>query len=235
MFTRLALRGSVALIILGLSTWAHAQVTYGVTQVSPDPHPPEVYQYWANDFNDRGEVVGGAYSTTPFWAWIWQHGEFTRLPALPDATEADYVYANGLNDRTQIVGRSGDRPVAWIRGQIRDLSPTTGEQISVSDLNNIGMMIGGVAINGISNPIVQWRGHRLMLENLPGAQFSQAARINELGVISGNTTLNSARHAVVWRLGRIRDLGVLPGVTARLPAGSTIVGRWLSPSASRRA
>jgi uncharacterized membrane protein len=205
-------RAVMALVLLALGSWAQAQVTYRVQQVGPDANPPDVYLYFANDLNDRGEVIGGAYATGPFWAWLWRDGEFIRLPALPNASDSDYVYADGLNDFTQIVGSSGASPVLWQRGQIRDLSTQLGPNAEVTDLNNLGMMVGAVVTNGVGAPMVQWGKHRLMLETLPGARFTLASRINELGVVSGNTTLNYFQnHAVIWKLGHIQDLGVLPG------------------------
>jgi uncharacterized membrane protein len=205
-------RAFMALVLLALGSWAQAQVTYRVQQVGPNPNPPDVYFYFANDLNDRGEVIGGAYATGPFWAWLWRDGEFIRLPALPNASDSDYVYADGLNDFTQIVGSSGVSPVLWQRGQIRDLTTQLGANVDVTDLNNLGMMIGAVVTDGIGAPMVQWGTHRLMLETLPGARFTQATRINELGVVSGVTSLNYVQnHAVIWKLGHIQDLGVLPG------------------------
>lgn len=205
-------RAIMAVALLALGSWAQAQVTYRIEQVGPDPNPPDVYSYFANDLNDKGEVIGGAYATGPFWAWLWRDGQFIRLPALPGSSDSDYVDASGLNDRTQIVGDSGSSAVLWHRGQVRDLSTLLGPNAAVSDLNNLGMMIGDVVTDGVGAPMVQWGTHRLMLETLPGARFTQAGRINELGVISGNTTFNYIQnHAVIWKIGHIQDLGVLPG------------------------
>ncbi|MEJ1962793.1 MAG: hypothetical protein WDO56_15090 [Gammaproteobacteria bacterium] len=205
-------RAIMAMVLLALGSWAQAQVTYRIEQVGPDPNPPDVYFYFANDLNDKGEVIGGAYATGPFWAWLWRDGELIRLPALPNSSDSDYVDASGLNDRTQIVGSSGSSAVLWQRRQVRDLSTLLGPNAGVTDLNNLGMMIGDVVTNGVGAPMVQWGKHRLMLETLPGAVFTQAVRINELGVVSGYTTFNYVQnHAVIWTLGHIRDLGVLPG------------------------
>jgi uncharacterized membrane protein len=202
----------MALVLLALAPWAQAQVTYRIEQVGPDPNPPDVYFYFANDLNDKGEVIGGAYATGPFWSWLWRHGEFIRLPALPDASPSDYVNANGLNDLTQIVGSSGNSPVLWRHEQIHDLTPLLGSNVGIGDLNNLGMMIGTVVTNGQGAPMVQWGTHRLMLETYPDAKYTQVAKINELGVITGSTSFDYFHnHAVIWKLGHIQDLGLLPG------------------------
>ena len=208
------------LMLLALASRVQAQTTYRIEQIGPDPNPPEVYFYFVNDLNDKGEVIGGAYAgTSPFWSWLWRDGEFIRLPGLPGAVEPAYVYANGMNDRTQIVGDGGTadpaitRAFIWQNGKTRELQPLASMGASPVDLNNLGMILGAKAVDGATVSFVQWGRHSLQLESLPGSNYTYATRINERGMVIGNATTDSftRTRAVIWKFGKIRDIGVLPG------------------------
>ena len=66
----------------------------------------------ALDINNRGQVIGEtttvAGDVRPF---LWQDGVMTDLSPETPFTEANAV---DINDRGEIVGRVGFRPVVWV-------------------------------------------------------------------------------------------------------------------------
>jgi uncharacterized membrane protein len=207
---------------------AHAQITYSMKHLGPDPDPPNVYIYYIMDLNDRGDVIGGAYATEGIWSWmLTNEGQFTRLPSLPNppypASEA-----LAINNRRQVVGSGyeegfqGYRPFLWQRGDIRDLGsfPEAGT-VYANDINTRGLIIGDVYLNQNRTPFVQFGSNYHTLETLGGNGYTSAYRVNELGVICGYSEVpTGGPHAVIWsRDGHIHDLGVLPGGSSSSASG----------------
>lgn len=215
----LALVLATALLTFVSST-AHAQVTYSIKHLGPDPDPPNVYIYYIMDLNDRGDVVGGAYATEGIWSWLLtSDGQFTRLPTLPNPPHPQSE-ASAINNRRQIVGSGyeegfqGYRPFIWQRGQIRDLgSFPEANTVYPNDINTLGLIVGDVYLDQNRTPYVQLGSHYHTLETLGGNGYTSAARVNELGVTCGySETPAGGPHAVIWPLnGHIRDVGMLPG------------------------
>jgi probable HAF family extracellular repeat protein len=116
----------------------------------------------ANAVNNSGQVVGDsgtffAYNNpnaVPIHAFSWtQAGGMVDLGTLPGATDS---YAYGINDRGQVVGKSGGRPFLW--------SPETGmselglvpgdENGSAYAINDQGQVVG---VSGGSHAVL-WFG-----------------------------------------------------------------------------
>jgi len=74
--------------------------------------------------NNRGQIVGSAFSSSVFVAFLWQNGVATELGTLaPDV----FSFASGINDKGQIVGGSCDqdfdcRAFLWQDGTMTDLN-----------------------------------------------------------------------------------------------------------------
>jgi probable HAF family extracellular repeat protein len=202
-----------AVCLIALAPWAHAQSTYKLDEVGV-PNPPDVYSYFFGDMNDKGEVVGGAYATEGFWPFLWRDGELTRLQALPWSGNSD-ASAYGINNRTQVVGEAsenghiGHRPFLWDDGDVRDIGALTNfPSVGAADINTLGVIVGDAQDTG-RRAYVQFGSHVRMLEPLPsGPGYTTAVRINEVGLICGTAWTATGTHAVVWRRGHVRDLGV---------------------------
>ncbi len=165
--------------------------------------------------NDRGMVVGIAetaeldtlheeWSCTAFLptvtgricrGFVWDDGVMTGLPTLG----GNQGFAASVNDRGQIVG--------WAETPVRD--PTC----------NIPQVLQFRA--------VLWepkKGRKRELPPFPGDSTSAATGINERGQvvgISGDCDVAvgrfSARHAVLWEGGRVKDIGNLGGSSWHTP------------------
>jgi probable HAF family extracellular repeat protein len=202
----------LAMAALALASAAHAQKTYRLEQIGPDPTPYGFH--YANDMNDKGDVVGGVYGT--FTGWIWHEGTLTPIPALPGSTDGRSE-AFGLNDRGQVVGFSAGRPYLWHRGHLRDTGAFPGLFAGGMDINERGVFLG--AVSGFSSlqfqPFLQFGPLVRALDALPGDTYALAYRINERGVVMGS----SGTRAVIWKRGRIQQLGLLPGASDSIAGG----------------
>jgi probable HAF family extracellular repeat protein len=198
----------LSMVALALTATASAQTTYRLEQIGPNPTPYGFYS--ASDMNERGEVVGGVYGT--FTGWLWQDGKITPIPALPASTDGR-SYAEGINNRTQVVGSSAGRPYVWSRGQLRDTGAFPGSAAEAMDINTLGVILGDVSgVAGIiSQPFLQIGSFTQRLAPLPGDTLAVGIHINELGTACGNSGTLTTQRAVIWEWGRVRDLGLLPG------------------------
>jgi probable HAF family extracellular repeat protein len=127
--------------------------------------------------------------------FVWENGVMEALPTLG----GDHGFATSVNDRGQVVG--------WAETTVED--PTcTGTQV-------------------LQFRAVMWepRKDRMVeLPPLPGDSTSAATAINQRGQvvgISGECDIAvgrfSARHAVLWEHGQVREIGNLGGVSWHTP------------------
>jgi uncharacterized membrane protein len=201
-----------ATVLLALSPLLHAQATYRLQQIGPDPIAPEVYFYWVDDLNDKGEVVGGAYATEGLWNYVWRRGNFTRLPGLPNEPQTG-TSTYGINNLSRIIGWAprNEAPfttnVIWANGQIRDI----GGDFLVRDMNSWGFMVGNQeAGTSVNVPMMRFGTFTQQMEALPGATYSLPTRLNELGMSTGYSQPFFGRnHAVMWTWTQVYDI-VLP-------------------------
>jgi probable HAF family extracellular repeat protein len=160
----------------------------------------------ATDINATGVVVGYSWDGVETYPWIWHGSEIERL-----GTASGRAYA--INNHGDIVGTAPEpgiarwRPVLWRAGAVTVLNPTGGE---ANDINETGQIVGQAFNPTVShreaflwqNGVVSWLG------TLPEGGVSAATAINDRGEIVGVDTLPEAIHAVLWRGGRIIDLGL---------------------------
>jgi probable HAF family extracellular repeat protein len=200
----------------------------------------------AAGLNNQHQVVGSGGVPGPGCpgcpgrrkALLWEPGStepvvLPPLPAMGFRAEAAASYAEGINNRGQIVGRSGDgldlfrggwqKAVMWSGGSVIELGPGTPTDRlagSASSINERGDVVGWASFTstpggpGPRHAFV-WNGTMIDLGSLGGPSgASEAFAINDAGEIAGTTSVAGGRqHAFLWQGGVMMDLGTLPGDT----------------------
>jgi probable HAF family extracellular repeat protein len=129
----------------------------------------------------------------------------TQLQTLPGAT---YGGAQGINDRSQVVGYAGfpggfsiNRAFLWQSGVATDLGTLGGDNSQAFDIDNRGQVVGWAETSrGGGTEAFLWnRGVMTGLGTLAGLG-SQATAINNRGQVVGDSaTAEGFSHAVLWR------------------------------------
>ncbi len=146
--------------IVGERTRPTSNIHAMTTDISPNALPllpalPTPHQVLESDrysrpyaINNRGQIVGASDTAdiippykAPFappvpgmHACLWDRGQVISLGSLAPGEGSE---AYGINDRTQIVGRSGNNAFLWEFGHIVNLGPGAAFKI-----NNLGVVIG---------------------------------------------------------------------------------------------
>jgi probable HAF family extracellular repeat protein len=199
--------------------------------------PPVV----GRDINNKLEVVGQAWADAAagpgerpdiYHPFVWESGRLRDLgvlgerpcPSAPQFTcGSGWAYA--INDRGAIVGGAEDatgssHALLWERGVRRDLNVGFGLQNLAVGINRHGVVIGqsGARLLFWEQPWVWENGELRRLPTLGGTRAEVAGDngINDNGEIVGSSRMpgSSNERAVVWRGGRIIDLGNVPGWTS---------------------
>jgi probable HAF family extracellular repeat protein len=179
---------------------------------------------WSNawDLNEDGVVVGdSADATGQSRAFAWHNGVMTNLGVL-STQGAPVSVARAINAKGQVAGSStvgvGNlHAVIFQDGSIVDLGVPAGALMSEGHgINDRGHVVGYAEDDTSRLFAFVWRhGVMTALDSL-GADvtFADAEAINADDVIAGSSNVNSwgPTHAVVWRHGRIEDLGTLQDV-----------------------
>jgi probable HAF family extracellular repeat protein len=206
---------------------------------------PGGYFSEAYGINDRGQIVGWSNLAPPactlfdgcWHAFLWQDGAMTDLGGIDDRFQS---YAYDVNRGGQIVGigNTADYPfdswhaVMWTDGAPTDLGgPPGAANTYARGINNHGDAAGSWDDHSGTHAAVWSRGAFFALPSLTGSTFTEAHKINDRGVIVGQ----SAAHAVRWVDGTIEDLGVLPGGISSTATdvnshgaivGQSFIGNW---------
>jgi probable HAF family extracellular repeat protein len=180
----------------------------------------------ASAINNRGEVVGFAETTNPdptcppaptISPVLWNKGQAQPLPLT--GTDPD-GFANGINDRGQAVGYSGNcttaiHAVLWENGTAF-LLPDLGQPRSnyAFAINNRGQIAGKVrSADGTHFVAALWQpdGTLTTHEPLPGDLDAFATGINDRGQVVGNDFDSNFNwtHGFIWQNGVMTDLNTL--------------------------
>jgi probable HAF family extracellular repeat protein len=167
---------------------------------------------YAAAVNDLGQVVGATGPCGPFdaensivaiHAVLWQNGKAINLGNLGGDGKFFGIFAEGLNDRGQVVGTSdttGDQSFhafLWQQGHITDLGTLPGDSYSLAPtISNDGMVLG-VSLDANFNPrAFLWRNgiatdmNTLVPKDTP-LVLQSACSINDKGEIIGFAALKS--------------------------------------------
>lgn len=205
--------------------------------------------------NERGEVGGGAETSTPdpngedvcgfgthliCLPFVWQHGVMTPLPTLG----GNNGFANQINNRGQVAGAAESAtlvppcvqglatPVVWEKGVPQELPMFPGDLAGVAlAINDEGQSAGFTASCTDGHALLWRNGIATDLGNL-GGTFGVANAINNQGKVVGNSNLrgDTTSHAFLWEHGTITDLGTLPGDIGSVALGINNKGQVVGDS-----
>jgi len=209
--------------------------------------------------NERGEVGGGAETSTPdpneedfcgfgthltCLPFVWQDGVMTALPTLG----GNNGIANQINNRGKVAGAAESTtqlppclqglatPVVWEKGVIQELPMFPGDLAGVARaINDKGQAAGFTAGCRDGHALLWQNGTATDLGNL-GGTFSGAEAINNQGKVVGFSHLpgDTTSHAFLWQDGVITDLGKLPGDIFSVALGINNEGQVVGDSFGAR-
>jgi len=150
--------------------------------------------------NDVGQFVGFMGDAAFVWTPDSPNGFLGHFIELPSAGGL----ATGINDSGQIVGRSGGNAVLWNpsssgAGYEQPLAVTSSSS-TAAGINSYGQIVGsdtqGTLKGFVWTPDVPngSSGTTTFIPSLPGAAFSYATSINDLGQVAG-----SSGKALLWQ------------------------------------
>jgi probable HAF family extracellular repeat protein len=166
--------------------------------------------------------------------FLWQNGVMTSLPTLG----GNNGIANGINDMGVVSGQAENstfdstcgspkyesKPVLWKDDVAQELPNWVGDPDGyVWDINNNGQAVGASGPCLTENPplhAVLWHNGTVTdLGNLGGDFYAEAFAINDHGQVLGTSDVPgdtfagpySTAHGFLWKNGKIRDLGTIPG------------------------
>jgi probable HAF family extracellular repeat protein len=167
---------------------------------------------YASAVNDLGQAVGATGPCGPFdaenslvaiHAVLWQNGQAINLGNLGGDGHFFGIFANGLNDRGQVVGTSdttGDQSFhgfLWQGGHLTDLLPLPSDAFSYAvTVSNEGVVLGLSITNTFSTTAVLWRnGPAIDMNTLvppdTALYLESACSINDKGEIIGFAALKT--------------------------------------------
>ena len=132
----------------------------------------------------------------------------------------DYAQPVAINDRRQVVGYTvgeNGQPFLWQHGVMTTLPAPAGTLRGLPEDINVFGDIAGIATlpDEFFTPraMVWRRGQPIVLDMFPGGFISQAAAINDWGLVAGIADDGVRVEATVWLNGPPRFLGALPSAT----------------------
>jgi probable HAF family extracellular repeat protein len=199
----------------------------------------------ANAINNRGQIAGFAETTVPDSSCpasspsktdspvIWEDGKAHALPTV--GSDPDGI-AQGINDRGQAVGYSGNCTTAlhamlWENGMAFALPGLGPERSNIAwAINNKGQIVGeSRSADGTTFLAVLWQDREITIlgnGTLPGDHAALASGINNRGQVVGSTVDSGFNwsHAFIYQDGVMKDLNTMFPADSNLFAtmGNTI-------------
>jgi len=206
----------IAMLCFAAGVAQAANSRWTITDILP------AYGGQAESINNRGEVTGWKYASSPIpghVAFIWSNGQLQELgiPAGEYASQGFGISNNGI-----VAGDTNQRPAVWNNGTWT-VVPLYG---SLNDVNEGGVAVGGMRFPGkLDAQAAMYKdGVVTDLGTIPGGSgWSFAFAINNSGTIVGNASLPTPPFSGLYKFrgfvyenGAMREVGTLGGTSSYL-------------------
>lgn len=169
------------------------------------------------DINNDGTVVGTLQAPEDLrftHAFKWRQGKLQVLDSLGGQyAEATAINATGLVTGSAQTSNKSRHGVLWNNQKAQDLGLLgNGDYSSGRDINDHGDIVGeaNTAPNARPQAFFWHEGAMRKLPDLPGGTFCSAQALNNQGIATGSCDLPEGfPHGVIWRNGKVEDLGTL--------------------------
>jgi probable HAF family extracellular repeat protein len=148
---------------------------------------------------------------------------------LIDVPGATFTFAQGINDRGEVVGSFDDtggnhHGFLRSRGQFTIIDAPTASDTTAAGINNLSQIVGSYVINAQSHGFLLDAGRFTVIEP-SGATSSRANAINDLGQIVGEyADASGSRHGFLWTHGQFTSIELPHAIEATSVAPKGING-----------
>jgi probable HAF family extracellular repeat protein len=171
------------------------------------------------DFNDRGEIAGGAWTGDAYpqivHAFVWDGATLIDLGTLGgESSEAMALNDDGdATGTSDLPGNSAIHAFWWSGGKLHDLGDLGGGWSRGVAINNHAQIAGSSATASGDDRAVLWENGVIKDLGTLGGRFSRALAINERGQVMGHSLVaDGSDHVFLWDNGVMKDLGAgVPG------------------------
>jgi probable HAF family extracellular repeat protein len=152
---------------------------------------------WALALSNSGVVVGAALTATgEQHAFSWKAGEMEDLRLLPGSVSTEAV---ALNEAGRVTGVAAgptfrdSRGFFWDHGVLQDIGTLGGPRTLVFDMNRRSMIVGQSMATSSpqTDQAFVWQDDALVNLHAGTGAFSQAAAINDRGVVVGYVAIGT--------------------------------------------
>jgi probable HAF family extracellular repeat protein len=168
---------------------------------------------FSHAINSSGTVVGQSDLPTQFW-----HGFSFENGIMNDVTPSNRIgAANGINDLGVICGYAyfngiGTRAFIRSQGTLRNLGTLGGPSSMGYDINRSNQVVGMSSTAARVTEAFFFNGSSMISIAPPGASWSNAEKVNDLGWAVGNFTSAQGNRGFFYNGVQSADVGLLPGM-----------------------
>jgi probable HAF family extracellular repeat protein len=170
------------------------------------------------DIDETGRIVGGSEGEGTH-GFVWEAGVMTALPSPGGCCS----YASAINESGAVAGyawsasEGGNRPIAWLDGEVVELGHLGGEVGEATDIDDAGRIVGwsttvpGTGMRESAHAFLWESGAMTDLGHSTdeSSRGSVASAISDGGVIVGWDICDCGDFAVTWQDDALVDLRVL--------------------------
>lgn len=209
----------VVLGVLGMAHQATASPVYKCERLKESDRAHG--HYYASAINDAGEIVGDAMSYLAI-KWSERQAQVLEKETFAMGTRVNAINNTGVAVGTSVIdGPHPEGPIAFkwqADGSLERLAQYGEERTFANDINDLGVVVGSVYADELSQATL-WNGSkRTALPALEAGKSAYANQLNNRDVVVGVATKTvdglEVERAVRWHKGKARDLGALQGMNS---------------------